>query len=222
MAPSDLEELAEDIKQNGLREAIVTYQEKILDGRNRYLACKQSGIEPIFEAYEDKPAYIHTKDPLNYVISLNLARRHLTFEQKVKVAANIANMRQGERTDLAQKWAKLSQKQAAEKMNVGETSVEQYKHIQQHGVLELTEAVDAGTIPLYVAYDLSFLPHEQQLIAMEDSDKKILELSKKIRDRRTKKRREKRIADLNHQRNTIEAGLPDHEREYDVIAVGSL
>src|SRR5689334_15309002 len=86
--------LVADIRENGLLEPVVLYQEKILDGRNRYKACSELGIEPRFER-----ANGHT-DPLKYVISKNLKRRHLNESQRAVVAGRLANMRHGQRTDL--------------------------------------------------------------------------------------------------------------------------
>ena len=74
-----LDDLAEDIKKHGLLCPIETMDGKILDGRRRWLACQQAAVEPDFlEVDED--------DPVAYVLSLNLHRRHLTASQRSMVA----------------------------------------------------------------------------------------------------------------------------------------
>jgi hypothetical protein len=63
------------------------------------------------------------------------------------VAAKIANMRQGERTDLHQPSAlvpKVSQEQAAKVMGVGVRSVGNGRYILDHGTPEEIEAAVAG------------------------------------------------------------------------------
>src|SRR5262249_48257861 len=82
MSAAELEALADDIADNGLRTAIVRYQGAILDGRNRLKACEAKGIEPRFEDFEGTDEEAHA-----LVISLNVQRRNLTTGQRASVAA---------------------------------------------------------------------------------------------------------------------------------------
>jgi len=74
--------LVQDIKDHGQLEPIVTVNGEILDGVNRYKACMKLGIDTITEEYEGD-------DPLSYVISLNIRRRHLDTSQRAMLATEM-------------------------------------------------------------------------------------------------------------------------------------
>ena len=82
LSDAELRELADDIAANGLRNPIVLLKGKILDGRNRYLACEIAGVKPRFVEFEGD-------DPIGWVVSQNLVRRHLTASQKAVVALDL-------------------------------------------------------------------------------------------------------------------------------------
>jgi ParB-like chromosome segregation protein Spo0J len=86
------EELTADIERNGLVNPITLYEGKILDGRNRYLACKAAGTGLTEANLTRLP---EDRDPIDFVASLNLHRRHLTASQLAAVAADLANLRHG-------------------------------------------------------------------------------------------------------------------------------
>ena len=80
MGGEEFEALKADIKANGLRQPIVTYQGSVLDGGNRYQACMDLGIKPLMVEYTGS-------DLVGYVESANLHRRHLeTKSQRVAIA----------------------------------------------------------------------------------------------------------------------------------------
>lgn len=67
-------ELRDDIKAHGQREPITLCDRQILDGRNRYKACCELGIEPKTKVF--------TGNPWAYAWSLNAQRRDLGAEQR--------------------------------------------------------------------------------------------------------------------------------------------
>jgi ParB-like chromosome segregation protein Spo0J len=100
-----LRELADDIAANGLLEPITLYEDKILDGRNRYAACSPAGVVPRFARFSGT-----LKDAAAFVRSKNLQRRDLEPAQRVAAILKMeellgqyraeAREAQGARTDL--------------------------------------------------------------------------------------------------------------------------
>jgi ParB/Sulfiredoxin domain len=114
----EFEELAADIRQHGLREPVILYQDQILDGRNRFRACHDAGVECRFENYKGD-------DPAAYVVSLNLKRRHLSESQRAMVAAKLATLPLGAN----QHSEGLPIGRASELLSVGERTVARAKEV---------------------------------------------------------------------------------------------
>jgi ParB-like chromosome segregation protein Spo0J len=81
MDAAEFSSLKESISKGGLKEQIWLYEGKILDGRNRYLACLEVGIEPEFREFRGTD-----EQALEAVIAWNLERRHLSSWQKAAIA----------------------------------------------------------------------------------------------------------------------------------------
>jgi len=88
----NLLQLSLDIRKNGLNNPIVLLDGKVLDGWCRYLVCDLACIEPEFGEYGGN-------DPLGYVVSQNLCRRHLDKSQRAAIAAELSNLEKGQRAD---------------------------------------------------------------------------------------------------------------------------
>lgn len=151
------DDLAADIKANGLRESIWLYKGQILDGRNRFLACRKAGVKATFRKYAGK-------DPLSFVVSLNVQRRHLSEAQRAMAAARIATMRQGRPESNASRDA-FTQNEAATDMDVSRSSVQRAKKVIDSGSKALQQAVDSGEVPLKKAASVVDLPKSEQLAA---------------------------------------------------------
>lgn len=80
----ELDELIEDIRQNGQRHPVVVYQGQVLDGRNRLEACRRLKLEPKTVEWVSMGT-----SPTSFVVSTNIARRHLTPSQKAAIAAEL-------------------------------------------------------------------------------------------------------------------------------------
>jgi N6-adenosine-specific RNA methylase IME4 len=76
MEGTEYQSLIESVKSNGLREPILLYEDKILDGRNRHRACIDAKVKPHFEQWAGD-------DPWECVWDMNAERRHLPEGQKV-------------------------------------------------------------------------------------------------------------------------------------------
>ena len=75
--------LKADIKANGLLEPIWIHDGKIIDGRHRYRACCELEIKPQFKQWDGSGSLVQ------FVVSLNLHRRHLTSSQLAFVGVDI-------------------------------------------------------------------------------------------------------------------------------------
>jgi hypothetical protein len=125
-----------------LRDKITLYEGKILDGRNRHRAALAAGVA----LTQDHIRLFVGDDPLGFVVSVNLRRRHLDDSQRAMIAADIANMRRGgdRRSDQSSILSNdISQTKAAETLNVSRTYVQSAKPVLASGDAELIAAVKA-------------------------------------------------------------------------------
>ena len=76
--------LVADIQANGLNHPITLLDGMILDGGNRYKACIEADVTPRFVKYEGN-------DPVRFVLSENLERRHLDAGQRAAIVATVTN-----------------------------------------------------------------------------------------------------------------------------------
>lgn len=152
-------ELVEDVRRNGVLEPIVMFEGMILDGRNRYMAAREAGIEyPLTDYTGD--------DPLGFVIAMNLKRRHLTESQRGMVHARLAKLPKG-RPDENTAIAAITQEQASRLLNVSVDTGQRARQVIERGTPELIAAVESGDVAVSLAAQIARepLPVQQEIVA---------------------------------------------------------
>ena len=131
--------MADNIASVGLRRAIVTYEGKILDGRNRYLACVMAKVEPYYVEFEEK---YPGEDPLQFVISANLHRRHLNESQRAMAAHDAWEMsKKGGAPD-------ATLEKLAEQFNASSRLVDTAGRVKKSASESIQQSVRDGTVRL--------------------------------------------------------------------------
>src|SRR5262249_6811030 len=136
MTDVELDDLARDIQQHGLREPVTLWHDGtrryLLDGRNRVEALTRAEIDldhppyPIFKTTD-------VADPAALVISLNIHRRHLTKEQKAELIVKVAQAQQ--ENDSAKLARSFSPKSGRRGGSTKDPVLEQAKTMaQEHGI----------------------------------------------------------------------------------------
>lgn len=150
----EFEEFKQDIKENGLLEPIWIYEDKIIDGRNRYRACMELGVDPQYRTWQNEGGSL-----VRFVVSMNARRRHLTKSQKAACAVlalprleEEAKQRQGARSDLATKVSESQIKGEAREiagaaLEVGTTYVSAAKRIKEEAP-DLFSDIYAGDLSI--------------------------------------------------------------------------
>jgi len=170
MEESTIRQLADDIQANGQQYPIELFEDKVLDGRRRLAACQLAGILPEY-------LNVSPDDPVAYVLSLNLYRRHLSESQRAMVAAKVkeklqpeAKKRQARKSKSVganlppQNEPKKTRDVAAEQLKVSPRSVDHGSTVLKHGSPELVEAVEQGDVAVSKAAEVAkSTPKEEQL-----------------------------------------------------------
>lgn len=159
MPATEFAALKSDIAAHGLREPVWTKDGAIIDGRHRWRACEELGVECPVREYEGA-------DLVAFVVSLNLRRRHLDESQRAMVAASLANLGEG-RPETAQICA-VSQTAAADMLNVSRRMVQSAVAVKRDGADELVAAVQDGLVSVSAATEAVELDADTQRAIVEE------------------------------------------------------
>jgi N6-adenosine-specific RNA methylase IME4 len=158
---AEYDALVADIKERGLVHPIVEFEGRILDGRNRFRACKDAEAKLKIEKYKGN-------DPVGYVLSANLKRRNLNESQKGMVADALTTIRredtlmQGSRSANLPNGA-ISQPDAARLVGVSKRTVTSASMVREKTIPELADRVRRGDLAVSLVEAIGKeIPREEQ------------------------------------------------------------
>lgn len=140
----EFESLKSNIQEHGLIHPIILYEGKILDGRNRFNACRALNIEAKYETFTGT-----YQEAFEFSNSMNASRRHLTAGQKAVIAAKaVIATREGDGKN-------LSVKRASVIYGTNDKYIQRAMKLIAHEP-KLAERVFEGSITLAMAEDKYF------------------------------------------------------------------
>lgn len=167
MSDEQFRALVDDIDLNGVRSPILLYQGKIIDGWHRYQACLELNVKKM------RMADWEGDDPVAFVLSQNLHRRHLNPSQRSIIFAELAEWSEKfGRPSKSLQLATMTLEKAAELTQVSLRTMNQAKAATQ-AEPEVQQAVKEGRMSVAEAAKLAKEdPETQKQAAQKPKEKK--------------------------------------------------
>ena len=185
--------LERSLRLEGCRDALVLWNDILIDGHNRYAICRKLDIP--FKTVQNT-SFSSIEDVQLWVIENNLARRSvsdfqrgvLALRKKDIVAARNAQ-RAGEPDKAADEGEGASppwntREDVAKAARVSSNTISQIERIQRAATPQLVEAVRSGTISINAAANVASLPEDQQRAAVAGGRKELQQAAKQVREQK--------------------------------------
>lgn len=188
--------LERSLRLEGCRDALVLWNDILIDGHNRYAICRKLDIP--FKTVQNT-SFSSIEDVQLWVIENNLARRSVSDYQRGVLALrkkDIVAARSAQRAGAVDKRADKpadddaegppwnTREDVAKAARVSSNTISQIERIQRAATPQLVEAVRAGTISINAAANVASLPEEQQRAAVAGGRKELQQAAKQVREQK--------------------------------------
>ena len=187
MNSSDRDELTRSMMESGYLTdyPIMLHEGMILDGWHRYQVATELGLTPSFKDFSSSKDG-EDADPVGFVIATNLARRHLTDDQRAQVALDVKAAEIDELT-------KMTSAQAAAALSVSASKVNRAQRIKSASST-LDHAIKVGLIESATADKVIKDPELLAEVNADDFDvADIEEVANKAKRKPAKEGRDRKI-----------------------------
>jgi N6-adenosine-specific RNA methylase IME4 len=188
MSEKDAAALREDIRLNGQLVPIWTLNDEIVDGRERYDACLELGIEPKLARLDGKMSAEQA------VVSHNLNRKHFTESQRAMAACRLVTTRRGSNQS---DNGKVTQDEVANLVGVSIDSIQRALTVLKAGDKRLVGLVENGKLTAFTGSKVAGLSadNREKAVAAANDDNFLSTVKSLISAERHAKTREK-VAEL--------------------------
>ncbi|MES2126247.1 MAG: hypothetical protein V4463_03155 [Pseudomonadota bacterium] len=193
LTPIEYAALERSLLAEGCRDALVLWNEVLIDGHNRYAICQKHGIE--FKTVQNG-RFTSLEDVMLWMIDNHLARRSvsdyqrgvLALRKKDIVHARVAAERASAPEPAAEKAPEpvplASREEVAKVARVSANTINQIERIQKAATPELVEAVRTGTISINAAANVAQLPESVQIAAVAGGRKELQQAARQVREQK--------------------------------------
>lgn len=159
LPPKAFASLCESIRTHGLLQPIIVNEnDEILEGKNRWRACRHEGVAPRFITIKT-PA-----DPLAWVITANRPRLRKSGQWAL-TAARLATAGEGNPKLTSAKEEVRTRDQVAADLGISKAAIDRATYVEAHGVPELLAYLELGEISLGCAEWAAKATREEQTSA---------------------------------------------------------
>jgi DNA-binding XRE family transcriptional regulator len=171
LSTEEYTQLESNLKAEGCRDPLVTWNGAIIDGHNRFEICTVHGIsfEKIAKRFEER------SEVIEWIIRNQFGRRNLDNYQRTKLALRLeeaiaarAKANSGHRTDLPQKSAEgykpvgETREEIAKLAGVSRDTVDKVKQIEKKATPEIKQSLAKGEISINKAHQTTKAPKEEE------------------------------------------------------------
>ncbi|MDQ1830381.1 hypothetical protein [Massilia scottii] len=196
--------LERSLLAEGCRDALVLWNDVLIDGHNRYEICQKHNID--FKTVQNA-TFATLDDVMLWMIDNHLARRSVSDYQRgvlalrkkdivaARVAQRAAEPEQKEARQDAPDAPKVpesppwnTREDVAKAARVSSNTISQIERIQKAATPQLVEAVRSGTISINAAANVASLPESVQIAAVAGGRKELQQAARQVREQKASSR----------------------------------
>ncbi|MET3131346.1 hypothetical protein AAKU55_001608 [Oxalobacteraceae bacterium GrIS 1.11] len=184
--------LERSLLAEGCRDALVLWNDVLIDGHNRYAICRQHNIP--FKTVQNA-SFSSLDDVMLWMIDNHLARRNVSDFQRgvlalrkkdIVAAKTVAQQPQESGAHAQPQPAPLTTRdEIAKAARLSSNQIGLIEKIQKTAAPELVQAVRSGTISINAAATVASLPEAEQVAAVAGGRKQLQLAAKEVRAQRT-------------------------------------